>query len=322
MASSWLKFSDCAPSLQARSGVGCASTINPSAPTATEARALTGSIPVDVEYFTAFGVPLLAGRILDRGDAVDGSTAAVVNRAFVDEYFADGVTLGRRFREVPPGGTAVTEGRPWFEVVGVIENMLLPSGRGRRASPRAYHAMALGAESLRLAARTRGIGAAGIAQRVREIAAEIAPGLDLRAMPEDESYAGDPAELRLILLMVGLATLSVLLLSAAGISAMMSFAVTQRQREVGIRTALGASRRQLVASIFSRSTRQLGIGLLIGAALAAFLDRLTGGGMLDGQMAPLLVFVATIMLVSALLATLGPARRALRIHPMDALREE
>ena len=103
---------------------------------------------------------------------------------------------------------------------------------------------------------------------------------------------------------------------------MMSFAVSQRRREVGIRTALGASRRQLVASIFSRSTRQLGIGLLIGAAGAALVDRLAGGGMLGGEVVPLLVMVATIMLVSGLLATLGPARRALRIQPMDALREE
>lgn len=282
----------------------------------------SGSNRVDVEYFGTFGVSLLAGRTFDRDDAVDGATAAVVNRAFVDEYLAGGATLGRRFREVTPGESEVSEGERWFEVVGVIENMLLPSGRGRRASPRTYHAMALGIEPLRLAARTRGIDAAGIAPRVREIAAEIAPGLDLRVTPVDVSYAGDPAELRLILLMVGLATLSVLLLSAAGISAMMSFAVTQRQREVGIRTALGASRRQVVASIFSRSTRQLGIGLLIGAALAAQLDRLMGGDMLDGQVATLLVLVAAIMLFSGLVATLGPARRALRIQPMDALREE
>jgi hypothetical protein len=123
---------------------------------------LTGSVPVDVEYFTAFGVPLLAGRTFDRDDAVEGATAAIVNRAFVDEYFAGGAALGRRFREMTPGADEGSEAGPWFEVVGVIENMLRPSGRGRRASPRAYHAMALGTEPLELAARRRGIDAAGI----------------------------------------------------------------------------------------------------------------------------------------------------------------
>jgi predicted permease len=283
---------------------------------------LTGSVPVDIEYFSAFGVPLLAGRTFDRNDAVEGATAAIVNRAFVDEYFAGGAALGRRFREMTPGADEESEAGPWFEVVGLIENMLRPSGRGRRASPRAYHAMALGTEPLELAARTRGIGPADIAPRVREIAAEIAPGYELWSTPMHMRYAGDPAELRFILLMVGLATLSVLLLSAAGISAMMSFAVTQRQREVGIRTALGATRRQVIASIFSRSTRQLGIGLVIGASGAAFLDRLAGGDILGGEVGPLLALVAAIMLLSGLLATLGPARRALRIQPMDALREE
>ena len=75
-------------------------------------------------------------------------------------------------------------------------------------------------------------------------------------------------------------------------------------------------------SIFSRSTRQLGIGLLIGVVGAALLDRLAGGNMLREEVAPLLALVATIMLLAGLLATLGPALRAVRIQPMDALREE
>ena len=75
-------------------------------------------------------------------------------------------------------------------------------------------------------------------------------------------------------------------------------------------------------ALFSRSTRQLGIGLLIGAAGAALLDRLTGGAMLRVEVATLLVLVAAMMLLSGLLATLGPTRRALRIQPMEALREE
>jgi predicted permease len=284
-------------------------------PTGTLESKYSGSIRIDVKYFGVFGVPVVAGRAFDEDDAAEGATTAIVNRAFVDEHFAGGSAVGRRFREVPAAAAeSNVPSAGWFTVIGVVENMVRPEG------PRAYHPMALGTEPLRLAARTRGIDAASIAPRVREISAVVAPGSSLSVFPL--SYDGDPTELRLILSMVGLATLSVLLLSAAGISAMMSFAVTQRRREIGIRTALGASRRQVLASIFLRSTRQLGIGLLVGAAGAALLDRLAGGEMLNGEVGPLLALVAAIMLLSGLLATLGPARRALRIQPTDALREE
>lgn len=104
-------------------------------------------------------------------------------------------------------------------------------------------------------------------------------------------------------LVVGLMTLAVLLLSAAGVSALMSFAVTRRQREIGVRIALGAPRGRVMAAIFSRSARQLALGLLAGAAAGGMLDRLTGGELLGGR--------ALILLP-----------RALRIHPVEALRQE
>ena len=78
----------------------------------------------------------------------------------------------------------------------------------------------------------------------------------------------------------------------------------------------------MITSILARSTRQLVIGGLLGIAVAAGLDRLTGGAMLGGQMPALLAIVATIVLLSGLLATLAPAMRALRVRPMEALREE
>jgi putative ABC transport system permease protein len=148
------------------------------------------------------------------------------------------------------------------------------------------------------------------------------PGAELDAGSMDSFYALDSVALRLHLLMPGLATLSVLLLSAGGISAMMSFAVTHRQREVGIRTALGASQRQVMASIFWRSIRQLGIGLLFGVVAAVVLDRLTSREYLGNEAISLLAIVVAIVFVSGLLVTLGPARRALRIEPTEAMRAE
>src|SRR5690606_11053710 len=127
---------------------------------------------------------------------------------------------------------------------------------------------------------------------------------------------------RFAVVMVGLVTLSVLLLSAVGISAMMSFAVTRRYREIGIRSALGASRRQVLRTIFSRSALQLGLGVAVGAIFTALLDRISGGEFLNGQEHVLVPMVAALVIVAGLLATAGPARRALRVQPIEALRLE
>ena len=119
---------------------------------------------------------------------------------------------------------------------------------------------------------------------------------------------------------IGLLTMSVLLLSAAGIYAMMSFTVAQRTREIGIRAALGASPHRLVLSIFGRATRQLALGVLAGSLLsgAVFLNI----DLRPGKAAALWAAVAAIMLVVGLLAALGPMRRGLRIQPSEALRTD
>lgn len=138
----------------------------------------------------------------------------------------------------------------------------------------------------------------------------------------DALYSANEDVKALMALVLGLITLSVLLLSAAGISALMSFAVTRRQREIGIRIALGAPRGRIMVAIFSRSAVQLALGLVTGAAAGAMLDRLAGGELLAGRAVILLPLVAAMMVLAGLLATLGPARRALRIHPVEALRQE
>jgi ABC-type antimicrobial peptide transport system permease subunit len=120
----------------------------------------------------------------------------------------------------------------------------------------------------------------------------------------------------------GVVTLSVLLLSAAGIYALMSFTITRRRREIGIRIALGADPNGILRSVFARAFAQLSIGLLVGVAVAVLLDVLLQGELMGGQWAVLVPAVSTIMLAVGLLAALGPARRGLRIQPTEALREE
>jgi putative ABC transport system permease protein len=116
-------------------------------------------------------------------------------------------------------------------------------------------------------------------------------------------------------------TLSVLLLSAAGIHALMAFTVARRRKEIGIRAALGARPHRLLASIFSRALAQLSIGLSIGIGAAFLLNNLVEN-LTGGKEAVIVPAAAALMMLVGLLAALGPARRGLRIHPMDALREK
>jgi len=116
---------------------------------------------------------------------------------------------------------------------------------------------------------------------------------------------------------------SVVVLSAAGIYALMSFTVARRRREIGIRAALGADPAGVLAGIFSRALAQLGVGAAIGMAAAFRLEQFVlQGEMFQGQEAVILPVVVALMLTVGLLAALAPARRGPSIQPTEGLREE
>jgi len=280
-----------------------------------------GSIRVATNYFEVLGARLLAGRWFNPGDASGDARALIVNRSFVEVFLGGGNALGRTVRAVAAGQTAPSGAEESYEIIGVVEDLYEGGGAPR---PLAYHPMELSASPLRLAARLSGVTPEEATRTIREIAAEVAPGLTFSAAPLNTFYdnSGNQGEVRFLLAMMALITLAVILLSAGGISALMSFAVTKRRREIGIRTALGASRGQMITSIFARSARQLGAGIGVGLLGTAILDRATGGSLFDGRAPQLLAGIAALMIVAGLLATLGPARRALRVQPMEALREE
>ena len=102
----------------------------------------------------------------------------------------------------------------------------------------------------------------------------------------------------------------------------MSFTITRRRREIGIRSALGAGARSVLWSVLSRAMGQIAIGIVVGIGVMALLDTATEGEMLGGRSAFLLPAVAVLMSVVGLLAAVGPARRALRIQPTEALRAD
>jgi len=164
-----------------------------------------------------------------------------------------------------------------------------------------------------------GLPSDAIAQRLRELSMAVDPALQVRNVVTLTQYYDQVRGLwRVISWSAALATLSGLLLSAAGMYALMSFAVAQRTREIGIRVALGARPRRLFVSIFGRAFRQLTVGILVGWMLAGLAIAVVGLNMMAA--AGLLAAVAAIMLIVGILAAVGPARRSLRVQPAEALR--
>jgi ABC-type antimicrobial peptide transport system permease subunit len=159
--------------------------------------------------------------------------------------------------------------------------------------------------------------------RLREISAAVDPNLQVRNLATlDAVLRKGQGMMQLVAAVLGVLTISVLLLSSAGIYALMSFTVAQRRKEIGIRAALGADPTRIFRSIFSRALKQLTVGAVLGVTVAAMLEKATEGGLMDGHGLVILPVVAVGMMLVGLLAVAGPARGGLRIDPMQALREQ
>jgi predicted permease len=281
---------------------------------------------VDTDFFDVLGVHVLQGRGFRETDARDRTNPVIVDQVFADEVLGGGRVIDRRVRRIARPTVAKpgqVDAGPWLRVVGVVPDIAVKRDFDPRNDARVYRPVASPdmPVPLHLMLRVRRPGP-HVASQLRGIAAEVDAGLQLGVVRtagdvERESEQG----LRSVAWAIAAITCSVLLLSAAGVHAMMSFTVARRRREIGIRAALGASPRRALGSIFARASAQLGVGVLAGLVLAAALDRL-GGDALGGRVRLLLPAVAALVVGVGLLAAIGPARRGLAVPLTDALREE
>jgi putative ABC transport system permease protein len=285
---------------------------------------------VDIDLFDALEVPVLEGRGFRPSDLAEGATPVIVNRAFVDDVLGGRNAIGREMRYTwrhgwsgePRVGTDVDTLRR-HEIVGVVGDQLVVGTDPGEAEARVYHPTAPGRlGALSLAVRIRGGAPAEFAPRLRELTATLDPTLQLHdILPLDELLRQEQSLPRFLGGAIAAVTLSVILLSAAGIHALMSFTITRRRREIGIRAALGARPARLLAGVFSRAAGQIAIGLVVGLLVATLLNDVTGN-LTRGQATLFMAAAAALMAGVGLLAALGPARRGLRVEPMEALRAE
>jgi putative ABC transport system permease protein len=268
------------------------------------------------DFFDAFDAAVLTGRV----PTVADRDAVLVNRTFARRIFGDAEALGRRIQYVPSEDAS---GERWFEVIGIVEDLYTNSLSPEIVSSEIYHPLqAADAVDATFILRMRGGEPAALGDRLRQIATDVEPDVRVGARPMTLVYQQDKLALRLVTGVLGAIILSVLLLSSAGIYALVSFTVSRRRKEIGVRAALGAEPGRLLRSVFARAAGQIALGLVIGVVTIAVLDTLSDGSLLGGKGKILLPAISLMMVTAGVLAVVGPARRALRIQPIEALREE
>jgi putative ABC transport system permease protein len=270
---------------------------------------------VTPEYFSAMGIPLIAGRLFTNEDNSRTEDLAIVNQAFAKKYFAN---------RNPIGGRVNTDDHHvhWSTVVGVIGDIRHTSLEEAPA-PQIYNPVAA-AEDGYIAVRSV-LPPKDLATAIRSTLHSIDPNLaagDIQTMGQLASEASARRRFQTSLLTVFAAI--ALFLALVGLYGLMAYSVSRRTREVGIRMALGAQRSDVLLLVLKKAAWLLGIGLICGLAGSWFATRLIKSFLYGvDQHDPITILsVCALLGVCGLLAALIPARRAASIDPMQALRTE
>jgi predicted permease len=269
-------------------------------------------------FFDVLDTPLRAGRAFTPDDP-PADRAVIVNQTFAHDVLGTVSPLGRRIRYRRLGSGTIRAGEPWREIVGVVDDR--PANRSTRVI---YEPVALEELSPSYLLLRTATAPGVVEQRVRALATALDPWARVdRVRRLDEVYIAQERRRAAGALALASATIVILLLSTAGLYSLMAFTVTQRRREIGIRSALGAQPRRLLAAIFTRALGQVSVGVGVGSVAALALTRWLPIQDLGGWPVPWVLPAAVVLLMLlGLVAAIGPARRGLRVAPTEALRVE
>ena len=269
------------------------------------------------DYFRAMQIPLIAGRLFTEGDSADSLRVVAIDQYLVKRYFQDRSPIGQQIRRGGPTSPAYTI----VGVVGTINSIDLgePVAKERLYYPIAQQPIA----SMALVIKTR-VDPRALVSQVRSAVAEIDPEqpmADVRTM--DEWMARSLEGRRAPMLLLALFGAVALTLSAVGIYGVLAFGVAQRSREFGIRQALGAEPRAILALVLSQGMRTAGIGVVLGLAGAVALTRYLQSLLFGVGTHDLTVYggVTVLLLGVAFMACYIPALRATHVAPTVALRD-
>jgi predicted permease len=272
---------------------------------------------VTAGYFPALKIPLLEGRTFTDQDREGGQPVVVIDENLARRYWPGQDPVGKQLRR--------GDNSPWATIVGVVAHVhhsVLAGDTGKGVCyyplfqmpvPGVYFVARTGADPSRLAGSIR--------EAVRSVDATL-PVSDLKTM--EDRVASSLAPRRFAVTLLGFFAALALAMAALGLYGVVSYAVTEQTREIGIRMALGAERRQVLAMIVSQGLQLVAGGIAFGLVAAFILARLVASQLFEVRTFDPVTFVLMVLLliVVALTASYVPARRAAKVDPMVALRHE
>ncbi len=271
------------------------------------------------DFFTTMGIPLRNGRTFLESELRPGSAALIVSEHVAARFWPGQDPIGKRVKLGP-----LASKNPWLTIVGVVGEVKyrgLPENP--TADPDLYFPFVDRSQQVSLVARTAG-EPASLIPAIRQVIREVDPNIPVFAVfTMAERIADQTAQSRFTTWIMAAFAAIALLLSAIGIYGVMSYLVSQRTREVGIRMALGAARGEIVRLIVGRGARLIVAGILIGAVASVALQNLMAKllfrtAIVDGATVSAVALLAAV----GLLACYLPALHAARVDPLVALRAE
>lgn len=279
--------------------------------------------PVSRDYFRTIGAPLISGRQFTAIDDQDHPGVAIVNEAFVRRYFPHENALGQRLKPSPPARIWNQQRLTSFEIVGIVRGV---KSAGLKSEPEpTYYLPASQAPlpDMTVLARTQS-DPATLIPALRHAVWAIDPNQPIANVSTMEKIVADSiAQPRLSMLLMGMFGALALVLAAVGIYGLLSYAVTQRRRELGIRLALGAQARDVLNLILRQGMALAMIGIATGLIGSFALTRVIRSLLFGVTPTDALTFivVAGVLALVALFACYIPARRATKVDPLVALRD-
>jgi putative ABC transport system permease protein len=299
-------------------GAGTGFTIVGQPPPAPGNDLITDVSVCDNGYFQTMQLSLLKGRLFSDREMQEKSNVVVINEAFARRYFPNEEPLGKQVV------IAMTQPNVPTEIIGVVSNAKFVDLRTESRPTSYWPHPQLPYLAMTFAVRTASDPLALASSVEREIHAidKDQPLSDVRTM--DQWIARSLAQARFSSMLLAVFAALALSLASIGIYGVMSYAVSQRTSEIGIRLALGAERRDILGLIVGNGMRLAGVGLAVGVALALALSRTLSTLLFETTGTDPLTFSAVVMVLAAvaLMASYFPARRASHIAPVEALRSQ
>ena len=279
--------------------------------------------PVSPEYFRTMKIPLIEGRDFSGRDDMKSLQVMVVNQSFAQKFFPGEDVIGKKLK--PSAGSGEKDGPPWREIVGVVGDMRL-SATQRELHPAMYlPSSQLPTWCCLYSVIRTSVDPVSLESSVRQVVSSLdkdIPVTQVRTM-NDLMFA-QLSQPRFAMVLMGTFAGLALVLTIVGLYGVMTYSVTRRTREIGVRMALGAQRGAVLTMVLQDAAVLLAVGIAIGVAAAlasaSVLQELLYG---TGSRNPVvLIEVCAVMAVAGLIAAYIPAFRAAKVEPMTALRYE